>query len=176
MIQPYPHVYNYYSSMLIVCNLVKNFLLMNEDNTCCINLTVTCEWTHLRRWEWWAGKELSWRIRNMDRGFGVGGYSKSVTEMTTSKLDYWSPLIVENGVKTAYNIELRPQSYSLDGIRIGTLNSFFAQELTIAPPRVTKLILTYSKLRKYFWFFQIINIIMNKKCDFDNKIGTCVTH
>ena len=51
----------------------------------------------------------------MDSGFGIGGYSKSVTEMTTSKLDYWSPLIVENGVKTAYNIELRPQSYSLDG-------------------------------------------------------------
>ena len=51
----------------------------------------------------------------MDSGFGIGGYSKSVMEMTTSKLDYWSPLIVENGVKTAYNIELRPQSYSLDG-------------------------------------------------------------
>ena len=51
----------------------------------------------------------------MDSGFGVGGFSKSVSEMTSSKLDYWSPLIIENGVKKSYNMEIRPQSISVDG-------------------------------------------------------------
>ena len=46
----------------------------------------------------------------MDSGFGIAGHSKSVQEMTTSKLDYWSPLVVENGVKKSYTIEIRPQS------------------------------------------------------------------
>jgi len=32
----------------------------------------------------------------MESGFGIGGHSKSVIEMTTSKLDYWSPFIVED--------------------------------------------------------------------------------
>lgn len=52
----------------------------------------------------------------MDSGFGIGGHSKSVAEMTTSKLDYWSPLIVENGVKKAYDIEIRPQSTATDSL------------------------------------------------------------
>ena len=51
----------------------------------------------------------------MDAGFGIAGHSKSVVEMTTSKLDYWSPLVVENGVKKSYNIEIYPQSTSTDG-------------------------------------------------------------
>ena len=51
----------------------------------------------------------------MDSGFGIGGHSKSVSEMTTSKLDYWSPFIVENGGKECYNIELRQQYISGDG-------------------------------------------------------------
>ena len=51
----------------------------------------------------------------MDSGFGIGGHSKSVSEMTTSKLDYWSPFIVENGVMRSYNTEVRPQSISGDG-------------------------------------------------------------
>ena len=51
----------------------------------------------------------------MDAGFGIGGFSKSVSEMTSSKLDYWSPFIVENGVKKSYNMEIRPQSMSVDG-------------------------------------------------------------
>ena len=42
----------------------------------------------------------------MDSGFRFDGFSKSVEEMTSSKLDYWSPVIVENGVKKSYNIEL----------------------------------------------------------------------
>ena len=51
----------------------------------------------------------------MDSGFGVSGFSKSLEEMTTSKLDYWSPFIIENGVKRGYNMEIRPQSVSVDG-------------------------------------------------------------
>ena len=51
----------------------------------------------------------------MDSGFGIGGFSKSATEMTTSKLDYWTPLIIENGVKRAYELELRPHSNTLNG-------------------------------------------------------------
>lgn len=51
----------------------------------------------------------------MDSGFGVGGFSKNISELTTSKLDYWSPLIIENGVKRGYNMEIRPQSISVDG-------------------------------------------------------------
>ena len=51
----------------------------------------------------------------MDAGFGIGGFSKSVSEMTSSKLDYWSPFIVENGVKKSYNMEICPQSMSVDG-------------------------------------------------------------
>lgn len=51
----------------------------------------------------------------MDSGFGIGGHAKSVVEMTTSKLDYWSPLVVENGVKKSYNIEIYPQSTSTEG-------------------------------------------------------------
>ena len=51
----------------------------------------------------------------MDSGFGIGGHSKSVVEMTTSKLDYWSPFIVENSVKRSYKTEVRPQSISGDG-------------------------------------------------------------
>jgi len=35
----------------------------------------------------------------MGSGFCIGGHSKSVVEMTTSKLDYWSPFVVENSVK-----------------------------------------------------------------------------
>ena len=41
----------------------------------------------------------------MDRGFGVGGFSKSVSEMTSSKLDYWTPCIIDKGVKKSYNTE-----------------------------------------------------------------------
>ena len=52
----------------------------------------------------------------MDSGYGIGGHSKSASEiMTTSKLDYWSPLIIENGVKQSYEIELRPHSNSYNG-------------------------------------------------------------
>ena len=51
----------------------------------------------------------------MDSGFGIGGHSKSVVEMTTSKLDYWSPFIVENSVKRSYKTEIRPQSIPGDG-------------------------------------------------------------
>ena len=51
----------------------------------------------------------------MDSGFGIGGHSKSVVEMTTSKLDYWSPFIVEHSVKRSYKTEIRPQSVSGDG-------------------------------------------------------------
>ena len=51
----------------------------------------------------------------MDSGFGIAGHSKSVQELTTSKLDYWSPLVVENGVKKSYTIEIRPQSIATDG-------------------------------------------------------------
>ena len=51
----------------------------------------------------------------MDSGFGINGHSKSVSEMTTSKLDYWSPLIVENGVKKSYPIEIRPHSMNENG-------------------------------------------------------------
>ena len=51
----------------------------------------------------------------MESGFRFDGFSKSVEEMTSSKLDYWSPVIVENGVKKSYNIEIRPQSISTDG-------------------------------------------------------------
>ena len=51
----------------------------------------------------------------MDSGFGIGGFGKSAVEMTTSKLDYWSPVVVENGVKKSFNIEIRPQSISQDG-------------------------------------------------------------
>ena len=41
----------------------------------------------------------------MDSGLGIGGHSKSVVEMTTSKLDYKSPYVREKGVKKAYRIE-----------------------------------------------------------------------
>ena len=51
----------------------------------------------------------------MDSGFGLGGLSKSIAEMTTSKLDYWSPFIIENGVRKSHDIEIRPQSISVDG-------------------------------------------------------------
>ena len=59
--------------------------------------------------------KLKIEIITMDSGFGIGGHSKSVVEMTTSKLDYWSPFIVENSVKRSYKIEIRPQSISGDG-------------------------------------------------------------
>ena len=51
----------------------------------------------------------------MDSGFGIGGHSKSITQMTTDRLDYWSPFIVENGVEKSYVTEIRPQSISGDG-------------------------------------------------------------
>jgi len=47
-----------------------------------------------------------------DAGLGVGGVSKSVSEMTTSKLDYWSPFLIEKGVSKSYKTEIRPQSIS----------------------------------------------------------------
>ena len=51
----------------------------------------------------------------MDAGFGIGGFSKSYTEMTTSKLDYWTPFIMENGVKQSFELELRPHSNTING-------------------------------------------------------------
>ena len=41
----------------------------------------------------------------MDSGLGIGGHSKSIVEMTTSKFDYDSPYVREKGVKKAYRIE-----------------------------------------------------------------------
>lgn len=41
----------------------------------------------------------------MDSGLGIGGHSKSIVEMTTSKVDYNSPYVREKGVLKAHIIE-----------------------------------------------------------------------
>ena len=51
----------------------------------------------------------------MDSGFFIGCYSKNVVEMTTFKLDYWSPFIEECNGKRSYKTEICPQSISGDG-------------------------------------------------------------
>ena len=51
----------------------------------------------------------------MDSGPGICGYSKSVLQMTTSKLDYDSPFIVENGVTKSHEVILRTQSNTENG-------------------------------------------------------------
>ena len=51
----------------------------------------------------------------MDSGTGIGGHSKSVLQMTTSKLDYDSPFIVENGVTKSHEVILRTQSNTENG-------------------------------------------------------------
>ena len=38
----------------------------------------------------------------MDSGFFIGGHSKNVVEMTTLKLDYWSPFIDKCNGKRSY--------------------------------------------------------------------------
>ena len=48
----------------------------------------------------------------MDSGVGIGGRSKSIAEYTSSSLDYWSPVIVEKGVRKSYRTEIRPHSIS----------------------------------------------------------------
>ena len=51
----------------------------------------------------------------MDSGTGIGGHSKSVLQMTTSKLDYESPFIVENGVTKSHEVILQTQSNTENG-------------------------------------------------------------
>ena len=51
----------------------------------------------------------------MDSGTGIGGHSKSILEMTTSKLDYESPFIVENGVTKSHEVIIRTQSNTENG-------------------------------------------------------------
>ena len=46
----------------------------------------------------------------MDSGVGIAGHSKSVLQMTTSKLDYEAPFIVENGVTKSHEIVVQTQS------------------------------------------------------------------
>ena len=46
----------------------------------------------------------------MDSGLGISGHSKSVLQMTTSKLDYESPFIVENGVTKTHEITIQTHS------------------------------------------------------------------
>ena len=46
----------------------------------------------------------------MDSGLGISCHSKSVLQMTTSKLDYESPFIVENGVTKTHEITIQTQS------------------------------------------------------------------
>ena len=46
----------------------------------------------------------------MDSGLGISGHSKSVLQMTTSKLDYDSPFIVENGVKKTHEVVIQTHS------------------------------------------------------------------
>ena len=48
----------------------------------------------------------------VDSGVGIAGLSKSIAEYTSSSLDYWSPLIVEKGVRKSYRTEIRPHSIS----------------------------------------------------------------
>ena len=48
---------------------------------------------------------------NMDSGTGIGGHSKNIEEMTTSKLDLFSPIIVEKGVEKSYRVIYHPNSY-----------------------------------------------------------------
>ena len=51
----------------------------------------------------------------MDSGFGINGASTSHAEMTSSRLDYWTPFILENGVKQSFDLELRPHSIAENG-------------------------------------------------------------
>ena len=51
----------------------------------------------------------------MDSGLGIGGRSKSVVAMTTSKLDIKSPYVMEEGVVKSHVIELQPNSSTLTG-------------------------------------------------------------
>ena len=47
----------------------------------------------------------------MDSGIGIGGHSKNIEEMTTSKLDLFSPTIVEKGVEKGFRVIYHPNSY-----------------------------------------------------------------
>lgn len=51
----------------------------------------------------------------MDSGFAIAGRGKSYSEMTTSRLDYFTPVVFENGVKKSFDLELRPHSNNQDG-------------------------------------------------------------
>ena len=47
----------------------------------------------------------------MDSGHGIGGHSKNIEEMTSSKLDLFAPTVVEKGVVKRHEIIYHPQSY-----------------------------------------------------------------
>ena len=47
----------------------------------------------------------------MDSGTGIGGHTKNIEELTSSKLDLFAPTIIEKGVKKGYRIIYYPQSY-----------------------------------------------------------------
>lgn len=48
----------------------------------------------------------------MDSGTGIGGHSKAFEEMTTSKLDLFSPIVIEKGVEKNHRIIYHPTTYS----------------------------------------------------------------
>ena len=47
----------------------------------------------------------------MDSGTGIGGHTKSIEEMTTSKLDLFSPIIIEKGIEKGHRVIYYPNSY-----------------------------------------------------------------
>ena len=47
----------------------------------------------------------------MDAGIGIGGHSKNIEEMTSSKLDLFSPTIIEKGVEKGFRVLYYPSSY-----------------------------------------------------------------
>ena len=47
----------------------------------------------------------------MDAGIGIGGHSKNIEEMTSSKLDLFAPMIIEKGVLKGFRVIYHPQSY-----------------------------------------------------------------
>ena len=48
----------------------------------------------------------------MDSGLGIGGFSHNVQETTSSKLDLFSPIVLDHGIKERHDIEVRPQTIS----------------------------------------------------------------
>ena len=52
----------------------------------------------------------------MNSGAGVGGYSKSMLEMITDRLNYQSPLTLESGVTARHEVVLHPNCNARDWV------------------------------------------------------------